>query len=108
MIPVRLRVLSAVLTLVSLISMNLHEGSAQDLQNLQPTHGRLSYLSVEGVRTLSQGEWNLSSYMHYGKDPLLLVRDGEVQEVLVRYITTVELIGAVSLHERFELSLATR
>ena len=106
MIPVRLRVLSVALTLVSLMSMNLHEGSAQDLQNLQPTHGRLSYVSVEGVRTLSEGEWNLSSYMHYGKDPLLLVRDGEVQEVLVRYITTVELIGAVSLHDRFELGIA--
>ena len=106
MISARLRALFAVIALVSAMSVGLYDVSAQDLQNLQPTHGRLSYVSVEGVRTLSQGEWNLSSYMHYGRDPLLLLRDGEVQEVLVRYITTVELVAAVSLHDRFELGIA--
>ena len=79
---------------------------AQDLQNLQPTHGRLSYVSVEGARTLERGEWNLSAYAHYGRDPLLLLRDGEVEAVLVRYITTFELMGALSLHDRFEIGLA--
>lgn len=80
--------------------------SAQDLQNLLPTHGRLSYVSVEGARTLSQGEWNLSVYAHYGRDPLLLIRNGQVSEVLVRYITTAELIAAFSLHDRVELGIA--
>ena len=56
-ISARFRAFFAVVALVSAMSVNLYQGSAQDLQNLQPTHGRLSYVSVEGVRTLSQGEW---------------------------------------------------
>ena len=98
------RIALLVIALLCLASRH-QEASAQDLQNLQPTHGRYSYVSVEGVRTLKRGEWNLSSYMHYGRDPLLLIKNGEVDEVLVRYITTFEVNGAVSLHDRLELGI---
>ncbi|MAD61261.1 MAG: hypothetical protein CMH49_07110 [Myxococcales bacterium] len=83
-----------------------HLSLAQDLQFLQPTHGQQSYLQVEGVRSLKAGEWNLSAYMHYGRDPLLLVEQGDVKEVLVRYITTAELVAAFALHDRVELGIA--
>ena len=79
---------------------------AQDLQFLLPTQGQQSYIHVEGVRVLKPGKWNLSAYTHYGRDPLLLIVGGQVEEVLVRYITTTEVVAALGVHERFELGVA--
>jgi hypothetical protein len=100
------------LHIVTLISFSLsaalltNESQAQDLQFLLPTQGQLSYIQVEGSRIVKPGEWNLSAYAHYGRDPLLLIVDGQVEEVLVRYITTAEVNVALGVHERIELGIS--
>ena len=104
--PQRIKKLALTLAICCLPALLALNAQAQDLQNLLPTHGRLSYISIEGARSLKPGEWNLSSYAHYGRDPLLLTQDGQVTEVLVRYITTVEMIAALSFNEHLELGLA--
>ena len=101
------RLLSLVLGLVSIATLVASTASyAQDLQFLQPTHGQLSFIQVEGTRSLKAGEWNLSAYAHYGRDPLLLIEQGQVKEVLVRYITTAELVAAFAIHDQVELGIA--
>ena len=90
----------------SLFVVNVNHVKAQDLQFLLPTQGQLSYIQVEGARIIKPGKWNLSAYAHYGRDPLLLIIDGQVEEVLSRYITTTELIAAFGVHDRIELGVA--
>lgn len=94
-------------TLISVFALgHQRDSKAQDLQFLLPTHGQQSYIQNEGARILEPGKWNLNALIHYGRDPLLLIVRAQVEEVLLRYITTAELSATFGVHDRIELGIA--
>lgn len=92
--------LAAILTLAA-------PAAGQDIQAFKPTVGTWNYLSVDGADVAAPGALVPSVWLSYAREPLVLRDDdGEVLERVIDDLTTVEILLAIGLHDRFELGVA--
>ena len=95
------------LALTLCLSLFSSVAGAQDLQQFLPASGDWNYLSLDGTTLAPEGQWTLTNYIHYGRNPLLLIApNGAVKEVIIRYLTTNDLNAVLGIHERVEVGVA--
>jgi hypothetical protein len=79
-----------------------------DVQQYKPGPGAYDLLALHSPQVNGHLGWNLGLFVSYAKNPLTVLDPGTNQIVykLVEHQITVDVIGAVSLFERFEFGLA--
>jgi uncharacterized repeat protein (TIGR01451 family) len=81
---------------------------AIDVQRYKPGPGATDILGVHGARVGGHFIWHLGASLHYAKDPLGFVdpEGGEFVYALVAHQATLDLMGSLSLFDRFELAVS--
>lgn len=107
----RHRILSAYIgvaaMMLCLLAPTVHStAEAQDLQLFTPAAGDWNYITVNGGQLIPEGKWAISSAVSYGNRPLIRVdSDGKVREVIVNYVSALELSGVIGLFDWLEIGL---
>jgi hypothetical protein len=80
---------------------------AIDVQRYKPGPGATDILAVHGARVDGHMRWHLGASFNYARDPLGFVNpaSGDFVHALVANQMTLDLMGALSLFERFELGV---
>ena len=100
---IRLITTTLLVTTFIYAATNTYHAHAQDLQVYQPANGNWNYLSVHGSEVAPTGEWFMTFHTHYGRNPLMFrSSNGQVEQVIISYVTTLEANIAMGLHERLE------
>ena len=97
-----------VATLASaLVLLPAGHAAAQDIQNFRPAPGSWNYLGVEGAELAGHNRAEPSLMLNFGWQPLVAREsdDGEVAEILVRHMTTANVMAAVGMGAHFELGV---
>jgi len=80
---------------------------AQDIQNFRPAPGTWNFLGAESAALAGHNRIEPSLFVNFGWQPLV-ARDAdgdEITEVLVKHLTTANLMAAVGLGDYFELGV---
>ncbi len=93
----------SLMTHLAVFSPNAH---AQDLQLFTPASGDWNYVSLDGARLIKPGKWALSTAVSHGRNPLVKVdANGNITEIIVDYVSALELSGVIGLTDWLEVGL---
>ena len=106
-VPLKLiRAVNVLVICISIIPLTPHHSYGQDLQLFTPAAGDWNYINLDGGQLAPAGKWAISSAVSYGSNPLVVVNEnGQVQEVIVDFVSGLELSGALGITDWLELGL---